>query len=431
LTSQKSLSSDKEKKARFFYGQIIILASFLIVLISWGAMYSYGVFFKPVLNEFGWTRAVTSGAYSLNMVLTGAFYILSGRLADRFGPRLVLSVGALLIGLGYLLMSTVSSVWQYYLYYGVLVSIGMGCIVVPLMSNVARWFVKGRGLASGIVISGIGVGIVVMPQVANKLISSYSWRTSFTILGVISLALIVSFAQLLRRALDQRNLSTQDAKNLKTSSLNPQVQGLSTREAIGTRQFWIICLFGFLLSYCVQTAMVHIVVHTTDIGFTATTAATILSAIGFVSIFGKISMGSLGDRIGNRNALIIISILMTLAFVWLRFASNLWMLYLFAAVFAVGYAGFSATQSPLAAEFFGLKAHGTLFGWTQFAGNAGGALGAFIAGCIFDTSGSYQLAFLSCALIGAACLILSILLHPARKQDQVRALDKKKCLASY
>lgn len=165
--------------------------------------------------------------------------------------------------------------------------------------------------------------------------------------------------------------------------------------------------------------MAHMVPHVTDIGYSATTAATILSAIGLVSIFGKISFGSLGDKIGNRNALIIISMLMSLAFIWIRFAGDLWMLYLFAVIFGLGYAGFSATQSPLAAEFFGLKSHGTIFGLTSFTGNAGGALGSFIAGYIFDTTGSYNWAFYICAFLCLLSLIITISLQPVRKSAPV------------
>ena len=420
MGSQTILAANNEKKSRFFYGYIIILASFLIVLISWGSQYSYGVFFKPVLNEFDWSRAVTSGAFSINMILTGAFSILTGRIADRFGPRLVLTISGLIVGIAFILMSRVSAIWQYYLDYGVLLSIGLSGIVVPLMSNVSRWFTRGRGLASGIVISGIGLGVLVMPQVANNLISTYDWRTSFIILGIVALILIVGFAQLLRRAPVQKTNTTREISSSETSGSNAQVQGLSTVQAMRTRQFWIICLIALFLTYGVQTIMVHIVAHATDIGYSASTAATILSAIGIVSIIGKILMGSLGDKISNRNVMIIISIILILVFIWLKSATDLWMLYLFAVVFAFGYAGWSANQPPLVAEFFGLKSHGTLYGLVQFAGFIGGALGVFLGGYIFDRSGSYERVFIICAVIGVVSLIFSIWLKPALHQSHFR-----------
>jgi MFS family permease len=139
---------------------------------------------------------VTSGAFSVNMILTGAFSILAGRIADRFGPRLVLTISGLIVGIAFILMSRVSTVWQYYLDYGVLLSIGLSGIVVPLMSNVSRWFTRGRGLASGVVISGIGLGVIVMPQVTNNLISTYDWRKSFIILGMLQFKILLQLARL-------------------------------------------------------------------------------------------------------------------------------------------------------------------------------------------------------------------------------------------
>jgi MFS family permease len=418
MAHQQPSSFSQENKSRFFYGYIIILASFFIVLVSWGTQYSFGVFFKPVLNEFHWTRALTSGAYSLNLVLTGVFAILAGIVVDRFGPRLVITIGGCFLGLGYLLTSTVNSEWQYYLYYGLVLSIGLGCMVVPLLSTAARWFPKKPAITSGIVMSGIGLGIVVMPQVANKLISSFNWRTSFIILGIVAIILIVGLAQLLRHAPDQ-SLQTSPASKIKTGP-SIQLQGISTEEALRTRQFWILFVFCLFVSMAIQTVMVHMVAHSTDIGYSAVTAATILSVIGLVSVIGKISMGGLADRIGNRKTIIIVSILIIVAFVWLRFASELWTLYLFAVVFAAGYSGFSATHSPLVAEYFGLRSHGTLFGIGSLAANGGGALGAFTAGYIFDTTGSYQWAFTLCALLGIICLILAILLKPVRKSAKSR-----------
>jgi MFS family permease len=417
LTSQKSLSSSERNKSGFFYGYIVVLAASLIMLVSWGTQYSFGVFFKPVLNEFGWSRAVTSGAYSLNMIINGVFCFISGRLADRFGPRIVITVGACFIGLGYLLMLTVHSEWQYYLYYGILLSIGMGCMAVPLLSNVARWFTKGRGLASGIVVAGIGIGIIIMPQVANKLISTIDWRTSFLIIGIAALILIIAFAQLLRRPPDQNHLSSENAG--KTAKPDIQVQGLSSSEAMRTRACWIIFLMSAFLCVSIQTVMVHIVAHATDIGFSATTAATILSAVGLVSVIGKISMGSLGDRIGNRNAMLIVSTLMALAFLWIRFTGELWTLYLFGVIFGFAYAGLSAVQSPLVADYFGLKAHGTILGLAQVGGAIGGALGSFLSGFIFDITGSYEWAFIMCALTGIASLVIALLMKPVYKSDRI------------
>jgi MFS family permease len=424
LTNHKPLSSNPEQQPRFFYGYTIILVSFFMLMISWGSMYSFGVFFKPVLTEFGWTRAATSGAQSLNLVLMGGFGILAGRLSDKFGTRLVLTACGLFLGLGYLLMSTVGAIWQIYFFYGVLVGIGMGGTFVPLMSAAARWFIRRRGLTSGIVASGIGIGMIIMPLLANQLIANYSWRTSYIILGAIALVLITILAQFLRRAPSQRSPRVPEADAASAGRADLQARGLSPGEASHTRQFWIIIVMSFFFVFGQQTVMVHIVAHATDIGISAIAATTILSVIGIVSICGKVAMGTIGDRIGNRNIMIIVFILISLDFLWLTFSSELWMLYLFAAVFGLSYGGFATVQSPLVADCFGLKAHGVLFGMISFATSSGGAVGSLVAGRIFDISGGYQWAFILCIILGTASLILSILLKDTRKQH-LAAMGKR------
>lgn len=317
----------KTDKPKFFYGYIVASVSFLVLVVVWGTQYSFGVFFKPLLNEFGWTRAVTSGAYSLNMVLQGLFGIVAGRLSDRFGPKLVVVACGLFLGLGYLLMSQISAVWQIYLFYGVLASIGTACCWVPLMSTLARWFVKRRGLMTGIVASGVGAGTVLIPLLANQLISSYTWRTSYIFMGLIVMVVTLIAAQFLRRDPSQMGQLAYGADEPKTGSLNLGVQGFSLREAIRTRQFWIMSVALSLLCLCHQTVMVHIVPYTIDIGFSAIAAATILSILGGMSIIGKIGLGSAGDKVGNRSILAITSTLMLLAFLWLQLANDLWMLH--------------------------------------------------------------------------------------------------------
>jgi MFS family permease len=419
LNQQKTLSSTG---SGFFYGYVIVAASFIILLVSWGSQYSFGVFLKPMLDDFGWTRAATSGAYSLNMILTGVFGILAGRLADRFSPRLVLSICGALIGLGYFLLSRVGAIWQLYLVYGVLISLGVSGMYVPLLSTVARWFIKKRGLASGIVVSGIGIGVVIIPPLANLLISNYSWRTSFAIIGFVSLGLIVLIAQFLRHPSGQKAPAARDTGTLNKFSPNLQVQGLSFKEAIRTRQFLIISVMYALFGFGQYTIMIHIVAHATDIGVSAAAAAIILSVIGLVSVASKVSMGTLGDRIGNSNIMIIVFAATSLTFIWLIISNQLWMLYLFGAIFGLGYGGFVTMQSPLVADYFGLKAHGAIYGVVMFVVSIGGSVGPLIAGSIFDNSGSYNWAFILCAVLGLFGFVLAVLLK--RLTTKIRAISE-------
>jgi MFS family permease len=209
---------------------------------------------------------------------------------------------------------------------------------------------------------------------------------------------------------------TDEANVKETNSLNLQTRGLPLREAMGTLSLWIIMMMGLFYSFAVQTVPVHIPAYATDIGFSSTVAATILSVIGFVSIAGTVGGGILGDKIGTRKAVMIIFILVSLSFLGFRLSGDLWMLYLCAVFFGLGFGGFGALQSPLTADYFGLRAHGVIFSLFIFAQNIGGAAGPLVAGKIFDISGSYQWAFLLCFIISIAGLILCMLLKPALRK---------------
>ncbi|MDD5289174.1 MAG: MFS transporter [Dehalococcoidales bacterium] len=399
---------------RLFYGNIIVLFSFIIQMIAWGTQFSFGVFLKTVSSEFEWTRAAISGAYAVNTLLIGVFGIFAGKLSDRYGPRLVLTVCGLLTGLGYLLMSQINAIWQMYLLYGVLISAGMACIWVPLIAMITRWFVRRRGFAIGIVASGTGIGIAIMPPLADYLISNYSWRISYVIVGIIMLGGTILAAQFLKRDPGQIGLSAYGADPAKTGSLNLEHHGVSVQEAFRDRRFWIISTMFFCSNYSLQAVFVHIVPHATDIGIASVTAATIMSILGFIAVGGKLGMGGIIDRIGNKRVAITYFLLFSVAFFWLLAADELWMFYLFAVIFAVGWAGFAVLQAPIIAEYFGLRALGTIFGLATFATQMGGAVGSFLTGFIFDVSGSYHPAFIICGVLGIIGMTLSVILKAAK-----------------
>ncbi len=382
------------------------------MLIMWGTLYSFGVFFKPLLTEFGWTRAMTSSVFSLNMLLYGALAIVTGRLTDRIGPRIVITVCGFLLGLGYLLTSQIGSIWQLYLFYGVIVGIGMSGSYAPLVSTVARWFTRRRGLMTGIVVAGIGIGTVIFPPLASWSIANYGWRTSYLIVGVITLVSLISIAQFLKRDPAQMNLVPYGEREMALNGLQLEPRRYSFRQAIHTRQFWLICVINISFGFILLTIMVHIVAHATDLGISYTNAATILALGGGVSIAGRLVMGIVTDRIGGRAALLSCFVLISAALLWLLVSKELWMLYLFAVIFGFGYGGFAPLASLIIAEHFGLSAHGAILGSTEFAFTVGSAIGPFLAGQIFDIAGSYQLAFFMCTALSIIALIFALLLKP-------------------
>jgi len=415
LNRQETLPPTESKKPGFFYGYIIVLAGFVILGASAGGFYTFGVFLKPVSAEFGWTRAVTSGAYSLSFLLCGVGGAVMGGLNDRFGPRMLMTASGFFLGLGFLLMSQLTAIWQLYLYYGVMVAIGISTLP-PIMSTVARWFVKRRGLMTGIAYSGVGTGTIIMPPMARWLISTYDWRTSYIIMGIIILVFIILAAQFLKRDPAKIGQVPYGESEVKQRSLVAESEGLTSQQAIHTKQFWILCAIYCCYGFFVQATFVHIVPHATDIGISAISAASILSIIGGLSIFGRIGAGSASDRIGSKRALIIVFSLMLAALFWLQLAKELWGLYLFAVVFGFSYGGMAVQQSPITAESFGLRAHGAILGMILFSVTVGGAIGPLLAGRIFDVTSSYQQAFLICGVVGIAGLILTSLLKPIRRE---------------
>ena len=399
----------------FFYGYIVVIVAFLIMTVMFGVYVAFGVFFNPMLTDFGWTRAMTSGAFSLSMIMFGLLGIVMGGLNDRVGPQIVLSVCGFLFGLGCLLMSQISAVWQLYLFYGVIIGIGIAGSWVPLVSTVARWFARRRSTMTGIVLAGTGVGGLIGPPVANWLIAIYGWRASYFILGSIVLVVVVLAAQFLRRDPARMGQRPYGGKNeAEEQRFNSDTEGFSLKEAVSTRQFWVVCGLEFCFGFCVYVVIVHIVPHAINLGISVASAANILAMVGGLTIVGRVVLGSVADRIGNRQVFIIGFMLMLAAFFWLAPVAVLWMLYLFAVVFGFANGGMGPSESPLVARLFGLSFHGLIYGIIVLGFTIGAAIGPLLAGYIFDITGGYQVAFLVSAAVSISGLVLTVVLRPIR-----------------
>lgn len=405
------------KKPKFFYGYVIVAANFSIMMIIHGTFNVFGVFFNPLLAEFGWSRAMLSGASSFPLIIMGIMAIAMGVFTDKFGPRIVMTAAALFFGVGHLLMSNVNTIWQIYLFY-LVIGIGMSASDVVPLATVVRWFVKKRGIASGIMKVGTGLGMMSMPLIANGFISSFGWRTSYIILGTMVLVSVIPLAQLLRR--DPRQIGQLPDGEGQTDADHPDSaeEGLSLREAIHTRQLWMVCGLYLAILFCASAILVHIIPHSVDLGVSATRAAGVASTIGGVSMLGRIVMGFAGDRIGNRQAMAVCFLILVAALSWLQFARELWTLYLFAAVYGFAHGGFFALISPTVAGLFGTRSQGILLGIIICCGTIGGAFSPFLTGAIFDIKGSYQLAFLTLLIVAIMGFILIMLLKPIGDKDK-------------
>ncbi len=405
-------------KTRYFYGYNIVAAGFTIQAVCIGALFAYGVFFKEIQAEFGWSRATISGASSLALLMMGAAGVLAGRLNDRIGPRILIAVSAVFLGLGYLLLSRIQSPWQLYVVFGILAGIGFSTHDVITLSTVARWFDKRRGAMSGIVKVGTGSGQLLGPMLATLLLAVFGWRYSNVIIGAAILVALLLVAQLMRRDPQEMGLLP-DGRISKSNGRNGEVTGRSLilREAARIEQFWTICITEFAIFFCLFTIVVHIVPHARDLGLAPAYAAGVLSTIGGVSIVGRIVMGSANDRIGGKRALLICIIMLFCSFVWLQLASTAWMLFLFAVIYGFAHGGFFTVVSPMVAEWFGTGSHGMLFGIVLFCGTLGGSVGPLVAGRIFDVTGSYQMVFLILTGLTVIGFALMMRLRPVRVRE--------------
>jgi MFS family permease len=384
-------------------------------------MFTYGAFFKEFQAEFGWSRAAISGASSLAFLMMGLVGVIAGKMNDRIGPKFIIVASGISLGIGYLLMSRLQTLWQLYLIYGVLVGIGFSTHDVITLSTVARWFIRRRGMMSGIVKVGTGSGQFLVPLIATLLIAAYGWRNSYFIIGAASLVIFVAVAQVLSR--DPQGiglLPDGDSSKSSDNGKKSREESVTLRVAARTRQFWIICIAEFAIFFCLLTVIVHIVPHAMDLELAPPTAVGVLSTIGGASMLGRIVIGTANDKIGGKRSLVICFVLLLCGLFWLNVASEAWMLFLFAVIYGFAHGGFFTVISPTIAEFFGTGSHGVLFGIVLASGTIGGAAGPLMAGRSFDVTGSYRIAFLVLILLAVIGFVLITLLRPPRKVNAGR-----------
>jgi MFS family permease len=417
LMARKELSQRPGTGPKFYYGYVMVAVTFVIMLLSWGLYIVFGIFFDQLLDEFHWSRAMISGAYSISSIVSGVLAIPMGGLTDRFGPRLVVTFSGFCLGLGYLLMSQVNALWQLYLFYGVILGIGMGGLWIPLVSPLVRWFVGKRSLMTGIVISGLTVGQLIAPLVFSRLIAAHGWRLSYIILGGTVMLMIVLLSQFLRPGPGQTGRLPGRGKEAEKQNLPSGSEDFVLKEAVHTRQFWLVALIFFCIGFTAFSITVHIFPHATKLGIPAITAANILAISGGIGIIGNFVLGGIvGDIIGNRKVFIIGLALMVVSLLWIIPTRQVWLLYMFAIVFGIGVGGAGTSESPLIARLFGLSSHGLIYGVVGVSWTLGGALGPFITGYMCDVFQNYQLAFLLCAIIGAIGILLLLMLRPTEKR---------------
>lgn len=394
----------------FFYGWVIVGASCVLMSVSYGSGLTLAVFLKPLTSEFGWSRGVTSLAYSFNMLLAGCFAPLMGYLSDRIGVRKVALFGAGLVGLGLALTSQIHSPWHLYLFQGLLMGgLGYGALAAPLAANVNRWFTRRAGLATGIIYSGSAIGVMLFPPLSRYFINLFGWRTAYLYLGLAASILVIPAALLLRPHVDhaEGDMAPEPAHH----TFAPSVRHATAIETLSTTappSIWWLRAAMFCCCVCMSVPLVHIVSHATDIGIPKLAAAGILGVTGAFAFPGRIGMGFLADRIGGRRSLLLCSGIQTSMVLGFLLSHDLLTLYIVAALFGIGYGGIIPQYPILCREFYGTKALGRLFGSVTLFGTSGMATGGYLGGFMFDQSGSYTLPLMVAFIFGGINFLIAL-----------------------
>jgi MFS family permease len=390
-----------------FHGWVVAGAAFVVLLVAYGAQYSFGVFFAALLDEFGWSRASLAGAFSLYAFAYCLFGFPAGRLTDLWGPRAVVAAGGVFLGAALAGMALVSRIWEPYLLYGLVAAIGMGTAYVPCNATVAKWFVRRRGLAAGLASTGASLGTLALPPLAQVLIGAVGWRGAYVVFGAGVLVVLNLAALLLRR--DPESVGQYPDGADAPPPAAAAGPGWPLARAARTGAFWLLAAAFIATWLPVFIPLVHVVRLGRDLGLTPMAGASAVSAIGAGAILGRIAMGAVSDRLGRRAVVAACMGLQAAAFLGFAVVAGPAGLYATALVFGYSYGAVSTLFSAIVTDFFGREHAGTLVGVLfALAGSAGGA-GPVAAGALHDASGTYALAFVMAAALNvvAAALLLS------------------------
>lgn len=393
--------TDAVVKGRFhiFYGWYIVAAGTLLLATCFGISYSFSVYFSPLQSEFSWNRAATSGAFSLYLLLIGFFSIVCGRAVDRYGPKSVVLIMGVISGISLILTARVQTLWQLYFTFSVLLAAGTGGMYIIVMSTASRWFYRKRAFAMGILSAGASLGGVVMAPVSAWLIGAYQWRTAYVLTGILAWILIIPASLVLKQEPcdigagldgDPRFPVTPAADSQKAAAF-------SIVGALKSSSFWHLNQLWFWFSFCLYMVITHLVPRAQDSGLKPIQAAALISIFTAVSAVSNLVGGVLADRVDKRKLIAVQIMAMALCMVLLAAAHEPWMIYLFAVVFGIAYGGGAPPLVAVVTEVFGTAKVGTMMGILMISWGVGSAAGPYLAGWVFDHTGSYGWAFIAAA----------------------------------
>jgi len=425
LTSRKLIMSSKNhsSKARIFYGWYILVGCFFLLFFQAGARHSFGVMFKPMIAQLGWNRASISLAFFLNMTVFALTLTIAGRFYDRYGPKWVIFISTIFMAVGYTCISTIDSLWEFYLYYGIVAAIGVGGASVPFVAALmSRWFAKRRGLAISLALSGNCIGQFALVPLFTVFVVHYDWRASYFLIGFLILVMNTFLAFVVIKGDPQdfklKPFGDPNQPALKTDSdcMTPgtQTRDLGLNAALRTYSFWLFLIVMFVCGSGDFMITAHLIPWVTDYGISASTAGNMLAWFGLMSLGGILIAGPVSDRIGNKIPIAITFLLRICLFVLILTYQNPVTFYIFALTFGFTFLITAPLTATLVGRLYGFAHVGLLSGFVTTVHHFGGGFWAYVGGLIFDRTGSYRLIFSLSAILALIAFGCSVFIRERR-----------------
>jgi MFS family permease len=388
---------------RIYYGWWVVGGAFLLLFCAVGTQfYAFPVFFEVMVREMAWARTQVALAMTIGTFVAGSMALLVGWLIHKIGLRPVMVCGAIIAGLGFLLLGTVTELWQFYLYYGLVLSVGIvGISVVPDMTAVESWFDRGKSTALGIATTGMGAGGVVMAPLAGWLISRYDWQTACACMAGIVILVGIPISAIIMRTPQERKVAPEKAQRK-----GLEAGDATLRQALKQKSFWLISMGAMLWCWAYAIGLTHQVAFAVDMGIDRVAAAGAVGVLCAFSIPGRLGFGRLGDVMDKRYVMMMAASLQVAAFAILLKTTNLAMLYVYSALVGFGVGGLTPILPGLVADYFGRRQFGAVYGALEMVTMLGIMIGPVYGGWIFDTTKSYSLAFLSGIIITLLAVVL-------------------------
>jgi MFS family permease len=398
----------QELRMQLSYKWVIIAAGALMTCVAIGAMFSLAVFLEPMSTATGWSRAGISSAMTLNFLVMGLGAFGWGAASDRFGTRVVVLCGAVLLGLALTLASRAQSLLQFQLTYGILVGLAASAFFAPMIAAATAWFEENRSLAVSLVSAGMGVAPMTISPFARWLISTYDWRTAMLTIGILAWTLLLPAALLIRRP----------PVSVAAGAPGDAVAGggMSVAQALRSPQFLVLGLTFFACCAAHSGPIFHMVSYAIACGVPAMAAVSVYSVEGLSGLGGRLLLGLLGDKYGAKPVLIAGLLVQAMAIATYVFVSRLGEFYAVAVVFGTAYGGVMPLYAVLAREYFGQRIMGTVFGAATMLSSTGMALGPLAGGWVFDAFDTYTWLFAGSAAIALGAVAMALAFPPLPRE---------------